>query len=209
MAAVAPRSDRFVSMQSPSNMLRKAGSIEGDERRRMDTLFSRVYGELRILARGYLRHDRAGHELETTELMHEAFLRLGEADDQRWESRTHFLRAAAAAMRHVLVDRSRRRGARKRGGHAVGRRLDEATVSREGKPGDLACLDWALTKLGPIDRRMARVVELRFFVGLTIEETAEVLGVSSGTVKHDWRRARALLRSEIRKDRKEGAAPAS
>lgn len=162
-----------------------------------DRLFPLVYDELRRLAASYLRRERRDHTLQPTALVHEAFLRLVGAEDQRWESRAHFLAVAARAMRRILIDHARGRHAQKRGGKAAKvslADLDQPAVDRDDY---LIALDEALERLGRLDERQARVVELRFFGGLTIEEAAAVLGVSHATVERDWNVAKAWLHREV------------
>ncbi len=167
---------------------------EGD-RGAFDQLVPVVYSELRRLAHRYMVGERAGHLLQTTALVHEAYFRLVGLD-RNWEGRGHFFAVAAQVMRQVLVDFARRRRAGKRGGGAVAVSLDEAMVSIE-RADELIRLDDALQALAQIDARKARIVELRFFGGLTIEEAAEVLGVSHATVERDLKLARAWLQREM------------
>ncbi len=154
-----------------------------------------VYDELRRLARAYVRRERA-RSVQATELVHEAYLRLA-GDRPRWRGRTHFLAIAAISMRRVLVERARARGAAKRGGDRVQVTLDDALVAGPGAAVDLLAVDEALSTLAALDARQARIVELRFFGGLTVEETAEATGVSPATVKRDWTLARAWLQREL------------
>ena len=155
-----------------------------------------VYDELRRLARHYVRRERA-QSVQATELVHEAYLRLADDRPQRWQGRTHFLAIAAIGMRRLLVERARARGAEKRGGNRVQVTLDDALVAGPGASVDLLAVDEALSTLAALDARQARVVELRFFGGLTVEETAEAAGVSPATVKRDWTLARAWLKREL------------
>ncbi len=174
-----------------------------------DRLFSVVYDELRKIARARLRAERDGHTLATVDLVHEAYLRLAGGTDVGWQNRAHFFAVASGVMRRLLVDWARARGAAKRGGSA-------RPLSLDGTPGEggvlidavaapvpdetLVALDDALTRLATRSERQARVVECRYFGGLTIEETAEGLGVSPSTVKDDWRLARAWLAREMEPD---------
>ncbi len=152
-----------------------------------------VYAELRRLAHAYMRGEREGHSLQTTALIHEAYVRLVDARQMRWQNRAHFLAVSAQVMRRILVDVARAERSLKRGGDHPHVSLDERlAVSPEPRP-DLAALDDALIELASMDRRKSRVVELRFFGGLTAEETAEVLGVSQDTVLRDWRLAKLWL----------------
>ena len=166
----------------------------------LNELMPLVYGELRRQASRYLRKERAEHTLQTTALIHEAYLKLIDQRNVRWQNRSHFFAIAAQAMRRILVDYARERKREKRGGAAENLPLEEAAfvVSKE-KSVDLVALDEALTRLAEFDARQARVVELKFFGGLDIEETAKVLGVSNATVRSDWNFAKAWLRQEIAK----------
>ncbi|MBA2528032.1 MAG: sigma-70 family RNA polymerase sigma factor, partial [Pyrinomonadaceae bacterium] len=156
-----------------------------------------VYEELRHQAARYLRRERPGHTLQTTALIHEAYLRLIDAKDVHWQSRAHFFAIAANLMRRILVEYARRRDADKRGGSHIRLPLDEALAVAEETDVDLLAIDEALDRLAAIDPQQARVVELRFFSGLSVEETAAALGVSPKTVKRNWSVARAWLRREI------------
>jgi len=167
------------------------------DRRALDRLTPLVYEELRHQATRYLRRERPGHTLQTTALIHEAYLRLIDAKDVNWQSRAHFFAIAANLMRRVLVEHARRRDSDKRGGSQVRVQLDEALAVADETDVDLLAIDEALNRLTTIDPQQARVVELRFFSGLTVEETAAALGVSPKTVKRDWSVARAWLRREI------------
>ena len=169
---------------------------DGD-RAALDQLVPLVHAELRRLARGYMRGERAGHTLQTTALVNEAYLRLVEQRHVRWQNRAHFLAIAAQLMRRILVDYARRRQYQKRGGGALQVTLAEAeSVAFERTP-DLVALDEALRSLAEIDPRRSQVVELRFFGGLSIEETAEVLKVSPTTVERDWTIAKAWLHKTV------------
>ena len=168
----------------------------GDEQA-LDTLTPLVYEELRRQAAHYLRRERPGHTLQTTALIHEAYLRLIDAKDVNWQSRAHFFAVAANVMRRVLVEHARRRDADKRGGSQIRVELDEALVIADEDGVDLLAIDEALDRLAVVDPQQAHVVELRFFSGLSVEETAAALGVSPKTVKRDWSVARAWLRREI------------
>jgi RNA polymerase sigma factor (TIGR02999 family) len=158
-----------------------------------------VYDELRRLAAGYLRRERPGQTLQATALVHEAYVRLVRPADQPWTGRTHFLAIAAVSMRQILVDRARRRHAAKRGGGAERITLDDAMLPSptSGSSVDLMALDRALDELAALDPQQARIVELRYFGGLTVEETAEVVGVSPATVKRHWTLARAFLKKAL------------
>lgn len=169
---------------------------EGD-RAALERLMPLVYDELRRLARSYMRSERAGHTLQTTALVHEAYLRLIDAGRVPVESRTSFFAVAARLMRQILVDFARARGYQKRGGGAHQVSLDEAMIIGQPEDEDLIALDEALGELAEIDERKGRVVELRFFGGLTEAETAEALKVSAETVRRDWRLARSWLRLRL------------
>jgi RNA polymerase sigma factor (TIGR02999 family) len=158
-----------------------------------------VYDELRRLANHYLRQERADHTLQPTALVHEAYLKLIDQSRVDWQNRAHFFGVAAQSMRRILVDHARGHQASKRGGSQQKIALDEAVDYSQPRDLDLVALDDALKTLARMDERQSRIVELRFFGGLTIEETAEALGVSPATVKVDWNMAKAWLRREISK----------
>ena len=170
--------------------------MESGDRGAVAELMPVVYEELRRIARGYVRQERA-QSVQATDLVHEAYLRLARDRQPHWQGRTHFLAIAAIGMRRVLVERARARGAAKRGGDRVQVTLDDALVAGPGMAVDLLALDHALSTLATLDPRQARIVELRFFGGLTVEEAAETMGVSPATVKRDWTLARAWLRREL------------
>jgi len=163
----------------------------------LERLVPLVEAELRRLARAYMRRERRDHTLQTTALVNEAFLRLTDARHVRWEDRAHFLGISARLMRRVLVDHARSRGYRKRGGGAQRVTLDEGLVTSPEPELDVLALDRALEALAIVDTRKCRMVELRFFGGLSVEETAEVLHVSPDTVKRDWRLAKLWLLREL------------
>jgi RNA polymerase sigma-70 factor, ECF subfamily len=170
---------------------------KGDEAA-LDRLIPLVYAELRRLAKSYMRREHVGQTMQTTALIHEAYLRLIDADQVRLENRAHFFAAAARLMRQVLVDLARERGSRKRGGAARRVSLDEAMAVSKRRDEGLLALDEALGALAQIDPRKSQVVELRFFGGLDVEETAEALGVSVETIHRDWRLARSWLLRRLR-----------
>lgn len=180
----------------PSRLLGRASA--GDARA-AEALMPLVYDELRRLAAGYIRRERPGQTLQATALVHEAFLRLVKPGEQPWNGRTHFLAIAAVSMRQILVDRARRRHAAKRGGHAERITFDDAILPAPAPDAgvDLVALDRALTDLAGLDPQQARIVELRYFGGMTVEETAEVVGVSPATVKRHWTLARAFLKKAL------------
>ena len=168
----------------------------GDEQAR-DELMPLVYQELHRLAHQYMSRERPGHTLQTSALVNEAFLRLADQRDIQWQNRAHFIGIAGQMMRRILVDYARNRGYAKRGGGALQVSLDEELIVSDDRSADIVALDDALQSLARLDERKSRLVELRFFGGLSIEETAEVLGVSPGTVMRDWTLAKAWLRREM------------
>jgi RNA polymerase sigma factor (TIGR02999 family) len=163
----------------------------------LDKLAPQVYGELRRLAKYYLRQERPGHTLQPSDLVHEAYLRLVDEREIDWQNRAHFFGVAAVRMRHILVERARRRQAAKRGGGEYRLSLSKADRLTEKCDVNLLALDEALRRLEVLDPQKSRIVELRYFGGLTIEETAEALRISPATVKRDWSMARAWLRKEV------------
>ncbi len=163
----------------------------------LDALTPLVYQELRRLANGYLRRERQDHTLEGTALVHEAYLRLIDQNQVEWRSRNHFYALAAELIRRILVDHARARVAAKRGGANIKLSLDESLTPAQEKEQDLVSLDDALNALADADSQQSRIVELRYFGGLTIEETADVLGISPATVKRDWVMAKAFLKREM------------
>jgi RNA polymerase sigma factor (TIGR02999 family) len=166
----------------------------------LDNLLPLVYDELHRQAASFLRKERQGHTLQTTALINEAYLKLIDQRDVTWESRTHFFAIAAQAMRRILVDYAKATHRKKRGGDDIKLPLEEAMeVAGEEKSVDLIALDEALNKLAERDEQQARVVELRYFSGLTLEETAEALHISRATVASDWNMAKVWLYRELRK----------
>jgi RNA polymerase sigma factor (TIGR02999 family) len=172
---------------------------EGDETA-LEALMPLVHDELRRIARRCLYGEGANHSVQATELVNEAFLRLVDVQHIDWQNRTHFLAMSARLMRRVLVDLARSRGANKRGGGAVRVTLNDAAVGGVAPDGDVIRLDDALHALAALDDRKSRVVELRFFGGLTVDETAVALQVSSKTVLRDWEFARAWLQRELSRE---------
>jgi RNA polymerase sigma factor (TIGR02999 family) len=156
-----------------------------------------VYTELRRLADRYLRRERPGHTLQSTALVHEAWMKLIDQRNVQWQNRAHFFGVAAQLIRRILVDYARTRHAAKRGAHACKLSLDEAIAVPQKRDLDLVALDDALGGLAAMDAQQSRIVELRFFAGLSIEETAEVLHISAATVKRDWVAAKAWLYREM------------
>jgi RNA polymerase sigma factor (TIGR02999 family) len=159
-------------------------------------LLTLVYGELRKLAASYLRRERPDHTLQATDLVHEAYLRMA-GENTPWQNRAHFFAAAAQVMRRILVDHARAHNAQKRGDGQKRVSLDEALYLSAADSQQLIDLDAALTKLAGFDPRQARIVELRFFAGLTVDETAEALGCAARTVNREWRVAQAWLQREL------------
>src|SRR5579883_1749667 len=175
------------------------GEVQAGKAGSTDELIPLLYDELRRLAAGYLRRERPGHTLQPTALVNEAYLRLVEQKDAPWNGLAHFIGIAARVMRQVLVDHARRKGAQRRGGAKPKLTLDEAIAYSHEQPGDLLAVDELLNRMATFDPQQARVVELRVFGGLTIEETAEALGISPATVKRDWVAAKAWLTRELRR----------
>ncbi len=169
----------------------------GDQKA-LEELMPLVYGELHRLAHRYMQREHIGHTLQTTALVNEAYLKLIDASNVQWQSRAHFFAISAGLMRRILVDFARTRGSRKRGGDVRKVELDEACLASPGRDPDLIALDGTLTSLAAMDPRQAKVVELRFFGGLGVEETAEVLGISPRTVKREWALAKLWLVREMK-----------
>ena len=169
---------------------------QGD-RQALDRLLPLVEEELHRLAHRYMKREREGHTLQTTALVNEAYLRLIDQREVRWQNRAHFFAIAAEMMRRILIDHARKQAYQKRGGGARDLPLDEAAVLTNERAAELVALDEALQSLAKIDERKARVIELRYFGGLTVEEVAEVLAVHPDTVTREWRRARAWLHREL------------
>jgi RNA polymerase sigma factor (TIGR02999 family) len=170
---------------------------QGDQGAR-EALIPLVYDELRRLARRYLRRERPDHTLQSAALVNEAYLRLIRQEHPQWQNRAHFFGVAAQLMRHILVDHARNRAAAKRGAGAPRLTLDPDIALPQERDVDLIALDDALNQLAALDPQQSRLVELRFFGGLSIEETSVVLGVSPATVKREWATARAWLQREMR-----------
>jgi len=185
------------SPQEITQLLLAWGS--GDESA-LERLVPLVEAELHRLAQQYLDRERACHTLQATELVNEAFLRLIDWKNARWQNRAHFFGMAATLMRRVLVDHARRRRYLKRGGEAIRVSLAEAEGLAQEPDTDVLALDEALDRLAVMDTRKSRIVELRYFGGLTVEQTADALGISEATVKREWTLARAWLRRELGKN---------
>jgi len=171
----------------------------GGDRDALERLTPHVYRKLRSIAGHHMQNERAGHSMQATALVHEAYLKLIDITNVDWQHRAHFFAVSAQIMRHILLDQARRRIASKRGGDAERVNLDELPDMGGGRAKELIALDDALSALAAIDERKARVVEMRFFGGLSVEETAEVLAVSPETVMRDWKFARSWLQAEISK----------
>jgi RNA polymerase sigma-70 factor (ECF subfamily) len=169
----------------------------GGDQGALDELTPRVYDELRRVAGRFMQNERPGRTIQTTALVHEAYLKLVDVSQVDWQHRAHFFAIAAQIMRRILLDRARRRVAAKRGGAVERVNLEEAPDIGSSRAREVVALDDALTALAKIDPRKARVIELRFFGGLSVDETAAVLRVSSGTVMRDWKLARAWLLAEL------------
>ena len=169
------------------------------DRAALDKLISIIYKELRRLAAARLKSERPGHSLQATALVHEAFLRLTEWNNIRWQNRAHFLSVASQLMRNILVDHARKHGASKRGGDAYKLAFDEVDNLADTRELDLVALDDALMSLANVDPQQSRIVEMRYFGGLTFEEIAEVLGVSPATVSREWTLAKVWLLRELSK----------
>ncbi len=167
------------------------------DRHALDVLLPLVYRELRRLAHSQLQRERPGHTLQSAALVHEAYLRMIGLKPPQWESRTHFFAIAANLMRQILVDYARRHTAGKRGGNACKLPLEAVAMASRRKDVDIVALDDALNALAEIDSRQSRVVELRFFAGLSLQETAEAMEIAPATVQRDWTAARAWLHREI------------
>ena len=163
----------------------------------LDTLMPLVHAELHAVARRHLGRERRGHTLQPSALVNEAYLRLVGERGMRWQNRAHFIAVAAQLMRFILVDHARRRRQPKRGGGALHVTLEHEAMSAPERSGEVVALDDALTRLAAIDERKSRIAELRYFGGLTVEETAEALSVSVATVMRDWRLTRAWLHREL------------
>lgn len=165
----------------------------------LDKLIPLVYAELRKLARRYMGRENPDHTLQTSALINEAYLKLVDQQSVQWQNRAHFFAVAAQVMRHILIDHARAQRFAKRGAGALKVSLDETAMLTDERASELVALDDALTTLASLDLRKSRIVELRFFGGLSIEETAEIMKVSPVTVTREWRAARAWLRREMSK----------
>jgi RNA polymerase sigma factor (TIGR02999 family) len=184
-------------MNPPSQVTKLLQGWRAGDRQASDALLPLVYDELRRLAHHHLRNERADHTLQSTALVHEAYFRLVGQDLPEWEGRSHFFAIAAQLMRQILVDYARRHRASKRGSGACMLTLDETAALPQRRDVDVVALDDALNTLAKVDPRQSRVVELRFFAGLSVEETSQVMGIATATVQRDWTAARAWLHREI------------
>jgi len=182
---------------TPQQVTRLLVAWSGGDEAALEELTPLVYGELRRLAHHYMRRERAGHTLQTTALVNEAYMRLADYKQTRWQSRAHFFAVAAQVMRRILVEHARSRQYAKRGGGAQKVSLDEAAAVSAGRAAEVIAVEEALTELESWDQRKGRIVELRFFGGLSIEETAEVMKISPTTVQREWRSAKAWLHRAI------------
>jgi RNA polymerase sigma factor (TIGR02999 family) len=186
-------------MNSPQEITRMLQAWSQGDESALKALTPLVYDELRRLAHRYMGRQQHGHVLQTSALVNEAYLRLLNVDQVSWKNRAHFFAVSAQLMRNILVDFARNRQSQKRGGAARAVSLDQALEVSSERGADLVALDDALSLLASLDARQAQVVELRFFGGLSVEETAEVLKVSPGTIRRDWRMAKAWLHRELSK----------
>ena len=180
-------------MGGPTDVTQLLTEVSAGDSRAADLLLPLVYDELHAVAEGLMRRERPDHTLQPTALVHEAYLKLVDQTRVHWRDQAHFFAVAAQAIRRILVDHARGHERAKRGGGRTRLALDEELVASYAQVVDLIALDEALTQLAASDAQQARIVEMRFFAGLTIEETAAVLGVSTSTVERDWRCARARL----------------
>jgi RNA polymerase sigma factor (TIGR02999 family) len=187
----------LVMCEAQGDITRLLKEMRGGNQEAERALFVLVYDELRAVASRRLRQERAGHTLQPTALVHEAYMQLVGQKEKDWKNRAHFFAVAAQLMRRILIDSARRRKAVKRGGDAVIMGVDGIAVATKYELADLILVDQALTRLADLDERQSRVVEMRFFGGLTDEEIGEVLGISSRTVKRDWNMAKVWLHAEL------------
>ena len=188
-------------MTTPSRSAQEVTQLLGDwssgDERALEKLIPLVQPELHRLAHYYMRRERAGHTLQTTALVNEAYLQLTDKTQPQWQNRTHFMAVAAQLMRRIMVDHARARHALKRGSGAIRVTLDETALVTEQRAEELLALDEALEKLAEFDRRRCEIVEMRYFGGLTVEEIADVLKVHPNTVMRDWKAAKAWLYAEL------------
>jgi RNA polymerase sigma factor (TIGR02999 family) len=182
---------------APADVTQLLAAMQKRDEAASDQLFSIVYNELRKLAASYMRRERAGHTLQATALVHEAYMQLVDQTRVNWQSRAHFFGVAAQLMRRILVDYARSTHAAKRGGEAAKLSLDEAIGLTDSKEVAFDEIDEALSRLAELDPTQSRIVELRFFGGLTVDEAAEVLAISPSTVEREWRMAKAWLHKQL------------
>ena len=187
-----------MSAEGPEGVTELLIAWSNGDRTALDPLVRLIYAELHRIARLYMGHEGPGHTLNTTALVNEAYLRLVNQKNVNWQNRAHFFAVSAKSMRSILIDMARGRKRIRRGGDAYHIELDEALVSSDDRAAELIALDDALADLAKLDERKANIVELRYFGGLSVEETAEVLKVSVATVDREWRRARGWLFSQLR-----------
>lgn len=186
--------------QTSQNVTQLLIGWSNGDKEALDALLPLVYEELRKQAARYLRHERPGHTLQTTALIHEAYLKLVDQKNVHWQNRAHFFGIAAQLMRRILVDHARTKKRAKRGGSDIRVSFNDANLMGQARDLDIVALDEALTRLAQLDEQQSRIVELRFFSGLTVEETAAILAISPATVKRDWSMAKAWLHREISGD---------
>jgi len=184
-------------LPSKDDVTRLLSDLQSKKKGANEALLPLVYEELRSLAKHYMSLERSDHTLQTTALVHEAYIRLTGESDSSWENRAHYFRVAARAMRRVLIDHARKKGRQKKGQGWSRTPLDNVALFTGMPSEDLLNLDSALTKLSKVDPSMVQIIELRFFGGLTVEETARVISVSPWKVKNDWRIAKAWIKKEI------------
>jgi RNA polymerase sigma factor (TIGR02999 family) len=183
--------------ESPTEITRLLVAWSDGDESALETLTPVVYAELHRLAHHYITREREGHTLQTSALVNEAYVRLIDWKNASWQNRAHFFAVSAQLMRRILVDFARSRGYQKRGQGERALALDDIAITADDKAPDIVALDEALTCLAELDPRQSKVIELRFFGGLSVDETAEVLKVSNATVRRDWRLARAWLHREL------------
>jgi RNA polymerase sigma factor (TIGR02999 family) len=185
------------TMSDQHDVTAKLSELSAGRREAWDELMPIVYGELKRMAHRHLRGERPGHTLNTTAIVHEAYLKLVNIDQLQWRDRAHFFAMASRAMRRILIDHARTRSREKRGGGWTKVTLDDAFMVAEERAEDMIALDEALTRLESVNERQCRVVEYRFFGGMSIQETAEAIGISAASVKRDWMVTRAWLNQEL------------
>lgn len=184
-------------MADPNEITRLLNELGRGDHDAFGRVFELVYDELRRLASQYMRHERGEHTLQTTALVHEAYVKLVTGSNQQWRTRLHFFAVAATVMRHILVDHARTRNSARRGGGAVHVSLDATAAIAPDRADEILALNRALDGLAAMNSRQAQVVELRYFGGLTLDETAQYLGVSPDTVSRDWNLAKAFLYRKV------------